>query len=82
MYINNFQKTKGTNYDVALAREAQIQRENNIPPAALAGVKYGYLYRMLDGAAEMYLDCRTPPEIQKLREDLRRKFIDLSWRDK
>ena len=75
-------KEVGKRYDVALAREAQIQRENNIPPAALAGVKYSYLYRMLDGAAEMYLDCRTPPEIQKLREDLRRKLIDLSWRDK
>jgi hypothetical protein len=75
-------KEVGKRYDLALAREAQIQRENNIPSAALAGVKYGYLYRMLDGAAEMYLDCHTPPEIQKLREDLRHKLIEFSWLDK
>jgi hypothetical protein len=75
-------KEAGKRYDLALAEEEQIQRENNIPPAALAGVKYGCLYRMLDGAAQMYLDCRTPPEIQKLREDLRSKLVDISWRDK
>jgi hypothetical protein len=75
-------KEVGKRYDLALAREAQIQRTNNIPPAALAGLKYGYLYRTLDGAAEMYLDCRTPPELQKLREDLRRKLVDLARLDK
>jgi hypothetical protein len=75
-------KEIGKRYDLALAREVQIQRTNNIPPAALAGLKYGYLYRMLDGAAQTYLDCRTPPEIQKLREDLRRKLIGLTRLDK
>ena len=75
-------KEIGKRYDLALARVAQIQRTNNIPPAALAGVKYGYLYRTLDGAAEMYLDCRTPPELQKLREDLRSKLIGLPRLDK
>ena len=70
-------KEVGKRYDLALARVAQIQRTNNIPPAALAGVKYGSLYRMLDGAAQTYLDCRTPPEVQKLREDLRSKLIGL-----
>jgi hypothetical protein len=75
-------KEIGKRYDLALARVAQIQRTNNIPPAALAGVKYGDLYRMLDGAAEMYLDCRTPPDVQKLREDLRSKLIGLPRRDR
>jgi hypothetical protein len=75
-------KEIGKRYDLALARVAQIQRTNNIPPAALAGVKYGSLYRMLDGAAQTYLDCRTPPELQKLREDLRRKLIGLPRLDK
>jgi hypothetical protein len=70
-------KEAGKRYDLALARVAQIQREQNIPPAALAGLKYGCLYRMLDGAAQMYLDCRTPPELGKLREDLRSKLIGL-----
>jgi len=85
MLTNSFAeiiKEVGKRYDLALAREAQIQRTNNIPPAALAGLKYGYLYRMLDGAAQTYLDCRTPPELQKLREDLRSKLIGLPRLDK
>lgn len=72
----------GKRYPLLAAKVALLQREQNLPPDALAGVKFGYLYRMLDGAAEMYLDCRTPPEVQKLREDLRRKLLDLSWADK
>jgi hypothetical protein len=75
-------KEIGKRYDLALARVAQIQRTNNIPPAALAGVKYGCLYRMLDGAAQTYLDCRTPQELQKLREDLRSKLVGLPRTDK
>jgi hypothetical protein len=75
-------KEVGKRYNLALAKEAQIQRTNNIPPAALAGIKYGCLYRMLDGAAEMYLDCRTPPEVRQLREDLSRKFVDLYQAEK
>ena len=85
MLTNSFaeiMKEVGKRYDLALARVAQIQRTNNIPPAALAGLKYGYLYRMLDGAAQTYLDCRTPPELQKLREDLRRKLVGLPRLDK
>jgi hypothetical protein len=72
----------GKRYPLLTAKVAQIQQEQNIPPEAVAGIKYGYLYRMLDGAAEMYLDCRTPPEVRELREALRRKLIDLSWADK
>ena len=72
----------GKRYPLLAARVAQIQREQNIPPDAVAGVKYGYLYRMLDGAAEMYLDCRTPLEVRELREALQRKLINLSWADK
>jgi hypothetical protein len=75
-------KEVGKRYNLALAKEAQIQRTNNIPPAALAGIKYGCLYRMLDGAAEMYLDCRTPPEVRQLREDLSRMFVDLYQAEK
>ena len=75
-------KEIGKRYDLLTAKVAQIQREQNIPPDVVAGVKYGDLYRMLDGAAEMYLDCRTPPEVRKLREDLSRKFVDLSWLEK
>ena len=76
------QRELGKRYDRLTAKVAQLQQDQNIPPEAVAGVKYGYLYRMLDGTAEMYLDCRTPPELQKLREALRGKLVDLSWADK
>jgi hypothetical protein len=82
---NSFEKILneiGKRYDLLTAKVAQIQREHNIPPEAVAGVKYGDLYRMLDGAAEMYLDCRTPPEVRKLREDLSRKLVDPRWLEK
>ena len=72
----------GKRYDLLLAKVAQIQQEQNIPPDAVAGVKYGYLYRMLDGAAEMYLDLRTPSELRKTREDLSRKFVQLRQLEK
>lgn len=72
------QKEIGKRYPLLTNQVAQIQREQNIPPAAVAGVKYSQLYRLLDGAAEMYLDCRTPPELQKARGDLRQKMAELS----
>jgi len=72
----------GKRYDLLLAKVAQIQQEQNIPPDAVAGVKYGELYRLLDGAAEMYLDVRTPPELRKTREDLSRKFVQLHQLEK
>lgn len=82
---NDFSEIKkqiDTRYSLLLAKVAQIQKEHHIPDDVIAGVNYGNLYRMLDGAAEMYLDCRTPKEVRELREKLRRKVIDLSWADK
>ena len=80
--FTNLQTQIGRRYDLLVAGLTKIQRENNIPPAAIAGLKYGHLYRTLDGMCEVYLEARTPPELQKLREDLRRKIIDLSWLEK
>jgi len=60
------------------AKMAKLQQEKDLPPAAVAGIRYGCLYRMLDGAAEMYLDCRTPGEVRQLREDLEHKISALS----
>jgi hypothetical protein len=34
---------------------------------------------MLDGSAQLYVELRTPEELTRLREQLRRKFIALSW---
>ncbi|HTJ00878.1 MAG TPA: hypothetical protein VL527_18495 [Dongiaceae bacterium] len=65
-------------YPLCLAKVTQIQREQNIPAPVIAGLKYGNLYRMLDGAAEFYLEVRTPPALAQLREDLRHKIIELS----
>lgn len=75
----NLQAQISRRYDLLVAGLAKIQREKNIPAEAVAGLKYGDLYRTLDGMCEVYLEVRTPPELQKLREDLRRKIIDLSW---
>lgn len=80
--FTNLQAQIGRRYDLLVAGLAKIQQERNIPPEAIAGLKYGDLYRTLDGMCEVYLEIRTPPELQKLREDLRRKIIDLSWLEK
>ncbi len=64
-------------YDLLVAGLARVQREKDIPPDALAGLKYGDLYWTLDGMCEAYFEARTPPEIQTLREDLHRKLVDL-----
>jgi hypothetical protein len=79
MAYADFKAEVDRRYDLLTARVAQIQREQHIPPEAVAGVKFGELYRTLDGAAEVFLDVRTPPDVQKLRQDLQRKMIDLSW---
>jgi hypothetical protein len=78
----NLQPQIHKRYDLLVAGIAKIQQQQNIPAQAVAGIKYGHLYRTLDGLCETYLDINTPPELQKLREDLRRKIIDLSWLDK
>jgi hypothetical protein len=80
--FTNLQTQIGRRHELLVAGLAKMQRDKNVPPAALAGLKYGQLYRTLDGMCEVYLDVRTPPELQKLREDLRRKIIDLSWLEK
>jgi hypothetical protein len=80
--FTNLQAQINQRYDLLTAGLARIQQEKNIPAEALAGLKYGHLYRTLDGMCEVYLEVRTPPELQKLREDLRRKIIDLSWLEK
>jgi hypothetical protein len=77
--FTNLQTQIGRRYDLLVAGLTKIQRDKNIPPEAIAGLKYGHLYRTLDGMCEVYLEARTPPELQKLRENLHRKIIDLSW---
>jgi hypothetical protein len=78
----NLQTQISRRYDLLTSGIGKIQKEKEIPPEAIAGLKYGDLYRSLDGMCEMYLDARTPPELHKLREDLRSKLINLSWLEK
>ncbi|MGO8696562.1 MAG: hypothetical protein ACLQVY_02430 [Limisphaerales bacterium] len=61
------------------AKLDEVQRELAVPDEVVSGWAYGDLYRMLDGMAQLYVDLRTPQELTKLREQLRRKYIDLSW---
>jgi len=65
-------------YELLGAKVTQLQQEENLPPSVVAGIRYSCLYRMLDGTAEMYLDCRTPAEVRQLREDLQRTIGELS----
>jgi hypothetical protein len=63
-------------YDALTAKVATIQRDMSVPPEVEAQIKYGDLYRMLDGAAECYVDARTPEELRKVREELKREYSD------
>jgi hypothetical protein len=60
------------------AKLDEIQWELAVPDEVVAGWWYGDLYRMLDGNAQLYLELRTPQALTRLREQLRRKYIDLS----
>jgi hypothetical protein len=80
--FTNLQVQVGKRYEFILAGIAKFQQQKNIPTEVVAGLKYGHLYRTLDGMCEAYLETRTPPELQKLREDLRHQIIDLSWLEK
>jgi len=79
--FTNLETQISRRYELLVAGLAKVQRDKNIPPEAVAGLKYGHLYRTLDGMCEVYLEVRTPAEVQKLREELSRKFVDLSWAD-
>jgi hypothetical protein len=49
-----------------------------IPADALAGLKFGELYRLLDGVAQIAVELRTPKELIDLRQKLRTQVIKLA----
>ena len=65
-------------YGLVLAKLEQIQKQEEIPSEVVRGWMYGDLYRLLDGAAQMYVMLTTPEQVNKLREELRGKTIKLS----
>jgi hypothetical protein len=65
-------------YDLVMTKLEQIHQEDGIPTEVIMGWMYGDLYRMLDGCAQQYVMQNTPDEINKLREELHRKDIELS----
>jgi|ERR1017187_1607827 hypothetical protein len=66
-------------YALVKTKLDEIQSAQAVPAEVVAGWRYGDLYRMLDGSAQLYVELRTPEELTRLREQLRRKFIALSW---
>ena len=66
-------------YDLVRAKIDEIQREKAIPDDVLLGILYGDLYRLLDSHAQTYVELQTPPELTEVRQQLRRKYNELSW---
>jgi len=64
-------------YPLLLAKLEEIKTEAAIPPDAFAGIKFGELYRLLDGIAQIAVEMRTPEEVAGLRQKLRTKAIQL-----
>jgi len=67
-------------YNLILSKLEQIQNHEGIPAEAITGWRYGNLYRLLDGSAQLYVEANTPEEIQKLQQQLIQKDIALSLR--
>jgi hypothetical protein len=65
-------------YGLVLAKLEQLQKQEEIPSEVITGWMYGDLYRLLDGAAQMYVMLTTPEQVNKLKEELRGKTIELS----
>ena len=66
-------------YNLLLSKLEQIQYDQGIPAEAITGWRYGDLYRLLDGSAQLYVEANTPEEIQKLQQQLIEKVIALSF---
>lgn len=79
--VTNFQayvEELDKRYDGMKAKLEAIQREEAVSAEVVAGLRWGELYRLLDGAAQMYVEFQTPEPLTKLRQQLRSKRIDLS----
>jgi hypothetical protein len=65
-------------YPLLLSKFEEIKTEAAIPADALAGLKFGELYRLLDGVAQIAVELRTPKELADLRQKLRTQAIRLA----
>lgn len=64
-------------YPLLLAKLAELKTEAAIPPDVFAGIKFGELYRMLDGVAQNAVLMRAPKELDVLRQKLRTSVFQL-----
>jgi hypothetical protein len=65
-------------YPLLLAKLEELQKEAAIPPDVFAGIKFGELYRLLDGVAQNAVLMRAPKEVEELRQKLRTSVIQLA----
>lgn len=75
--LENYLGELDKRYPLLLAKLDERKRDGAIPDAAFAGLKFGELYRLLDGIAQMSVMIRTPEEVSDLRKTLRTKVIQL-----
>jgi hypothetical protein len=65
-------------YPLLLTKLEELKTEAAIPSDVFAGIKFGELYRMLDGVAQNAVLMRAPKEVEDLRQQLRTKVIQLA----
>jgi hypothetical protein len=65
-------------YPLLLAKLEELKTEAAIPPDVFAGIKFGELYRLLDGVAQNAVLMRAPKEVEDLRQKLRTNVIQLA----
>ena len=65
-------------YPLLLTKLEELKTEADIPPDVFAGIKFGELYRLLDGVAQLAVQMRTPKEVEDLRQKLRTSVIQLA----
>jgi hypothetical protein len=65
-------------YPLLLSKLEEMKTQEAIPADAFGGLKFGDLYRLLDGVAQTAVELRTPAEVKDLRQKLRTKGIQLA----
>ena len=76
--LNEYLTELNKRYPLLLAKLEELKTEAAIPPDVFAGIKFGELYRVLDGVAQFAVLMRAPKELEDLRQKLRRSVIQLA----
>jgi hypothetical protein len=75
--LNEYLGELNKRYPLCLSKLDDLKTQLAIPADAFAGLKFGELYRLLDGMAQFAVELRTPEEVKDLRKKLRSKGIQL-----